>query len=422
MRVAISAFVSALILFPSIVGAYEPVRFEEPCRRTTKSPPLRQTIVVVDEGALRSREGQPSKIADRRWIRSLVELADAREGGATTNMEAAERLSILVARADGSELVPLFSGCSPNLSATERAEKEKGDSTTDRFFGRDTAAQIKRQTEAFQARLLEALTQVNQQVERDDKAARTVAPDGFVRALSSSGRLVDPSNGVPRFVLITDMRFADPKKLADREGARRYGFEWAQRANLDLARAEVYVLNFGDPSSQYLRDFADAMLLGSKGALAGWRTDGLPALLAAPVAVRYFGGTIDYAGLPAPVQLRLAFDKAGTLVNSWIEVTINKAVATPITGKAICQGVQICEVKGDGRTFGQAWNAVVSGEPRFGEDLPFAGLRYFELSTTKDDAAGRVYDPKARIRLGADQSSLAEDFRFTLKTTPGQVF
>ena len=182
------------------------------------------------------------------------------------------------------------------------------------------------------------------------------------------------------------------------------------------------MINFGDAANQYIRDFADAMLLGSKGLLSGWRTDGLPPLLAAPVAVRHFGGTIDYAGLPAPIQIRLAFDKAGTLVNSWVEVTVNKAVATPMAGKAICQGTQVCEVNGDGKLFAQAWNTATSNEPKFGEDLPFAGLRYFALSTTKDDAAGRIFDPKARIRLGSDQSGLADDFRFALKTTPGQVF
>jgi hypothetical protein len=421
MRKFLSCVVAAIVSVPVCALAYEPVRFEEACRRAGATMPLRQTIVVVDEGALRAREGQ-SKAADKRWIRAIVELADARDGATTSNMEAAERLTVMVAKADGSELVPLFFGCSPNLNASERTDREKSDSATDRFFGRDTGTQVKRQVESFQTRILEALTQVNQQVDRDDKSGRPVAPDGFVRALASSGRLVDLAYGVPRVVLLTDLRFVDARKLTDRENARKLGFEWAAKSNLDLSRAEVHVINFGDAANQYIRDFADAMLLGSRGLLSGWRTDGLPPLLAAPVAVRHFGGTIDYAGLPAPIQIRLAFDKAGTLVNSWVEVTVNKAVATPMTGKAICQGTQVCEVKGDGKLFAQAWNTVTSNEPKFGEDLPFAGLRYFDLSTTKDDAAGRIFDPKARIRLGSDQSALVDDFRFALKTTPGQVF
>jgi hypothetical protein len=420
MRTLLSWLIATVAFAPACCLAYEPVRFDEPCRRVEATMPLRQTIVIVDEGALRTRDAQ-AKIDDKRWIRAIVDLADAREGATTTtNMEAGERLIVMVARADGSELVPLFFGCSPNLSVAERSEREKSDSATDRFFGRDTAALVKRQLESFEARILEALTQVNQQVDRDNKAGRPIAPEGFVRAVASSGRLVDLTFGVPRVVLITDLRFVDPRKLPDRETARKLGFEWATKVNLDLFRAEVYVLNFGDASSQYMRDFAEALLLGSKGVLSGWRTDGLPPLLAAPVAVRHFGGTIDYAGLAAPIQIRLAFDKAGNLVNSWVEVTISKSVATPMTGKAICQGTQVCEVKGDGKLFGQAWSTATSNEPMFGEDLPFAGLRYFDLSTTKDDAAGRIYDPKAKIRLGSDQT--ADDFRFTLKTTPGQVF
>jgi hypothetical protein len=421
MRTFLSWLVAAVAFAPACCLAYEPVRFEEACRRAEAAMPLRQTIVIVDEGALRTR-GAQTKTDDKRWIRAVVELADAREGATTTtNMEAAERLIVMVARADGSELVPLFFGCSPNLSAAERSEREKADSGADRFFGRDTASQVKRQLESFEARILEALTQVNQQVDRDNKAGLPIAPDGFVRAVSS-GRLVDLTFGVPRIVLITDLRFVDPRKLPDRETARKLGFEWATKVNLDLSRAEVYVLNFGDASSQYMRDFAEALLLGSKGLLSGWRTDGLPPLLAAPVAVRHFGGTIDYAGLAAPIQIRLAFDKAGNLVNSWVEVTISKPVATPMTGKAICQGTQVCEVKGDGKLFGQAWSTASSNEPMFGEDLPFAGFRYFELSTTNEDTAGRIYDPKAKLRLGSDQTALSDDFRFKLKTTPGQVF
>jgi hypothetical protein len=422
MRTIVSWVLAGLAVMPICAHAYEPVRFDEACRRTGTNPPLRQTIVVVDEGAFRARDGQPAKGGDKRWIHALVELADAREGATTNNMEAGERLVVMIARANGSELVPLFLGCSPNLSAAELSEREKSDSTVDRFFGRDTKSLLKRQLESFQSRILEALTQVNQQVELDDKASKPIATDGFIRALASSGRLVDLAYGVPRFVLMTDLRFVDPKKLTDRETARKIGFEWASKANLDLSRAEVHTLNLGDASVQHIRDFAEAMLLGSKGLLIGWRTDGLPPLQAAPIAVRHFGGTIDYAGLPAPIQIRLAFDKSGTLVNSWVEVTVSKAVATPMTGKAICQGSQVCEVKGDGKLLGQAWSTSASGEPKFGEELPFAGLRYFALSTTKDDAAGRIYDPKAKIRVGSDQSALSDDFRFTVKTTLGQVF
>src|SRR5262249_36901119 len=158
----------------------------------------------------------------------------------------------------------------------------------DRFFGRDTKSLLKRQLESFQSRILEALTQVNQQVELDDKAGKPIATDGFIRALASSGRLVDLAYGVPRIVLMTDLRFVDPKKLADRETARKIGFEWASKAGLDLSRAEVHMLNLGDASVQHIRDFAEAMLLGSKGLLVGWRTDGLPPLQAAPIAVRHF--------------------------------------------------------------------------------------------------------------------------------------
>ena len=137
MRKFLSCVVAAIVSVPVCALAYEPVRFEEACRRAGATMPLRQTIVVVDEGALRAREGQ-SKAADKRWIRAIVELADARDGATTSNMEAAERLTVMVAKADGSELVPLFFGCSPNLNTSERADREKSDSAADRFFGRDT--------------------------------------------------------------------------------------------------------------------------------------------------------------------------------------------------------------------------------------------------------------------------------------------
>ena len=98
------------------------------------------------------------------------------------------------------------------------------------------------------------------------------------------------------------------------------------------------------------------------------------------------------------MQLRFAIDRSGSLVNSWMEVSVLRSVATPMTGKANCKSSDQCEVTGDGNGFSQSWVADVRPTPTFNEKLPFSGLRYFEFNIAQSVLKGRVYDPNAVLR------------------------
>jgi hypothetical protein len=106
------------------------------------------------------------------------------------------------------------------------------------------------------------------------------------------------------------------------------------------------------------------------------------------------------------------------LVNSWVEITVKRAVATPLTGKAICNGSDVCDVTGDGKEFSQSWVVDTAADQmeKFSELLPFSGLRYFELTTSQGGAKGRAYDPLVPSINGKKELS------FDLLRTPAVRF
>jgi hypothetical protein len=376
-------FLALLLATPAAAATstYEAVRQEASCPRAKEPRSLRQTVVVLDEGIVSATPEE-----NQRWTRIVVEAADARDV-ATGALGVRERFSIHVARRDGSELVPLFVGCAPNLGVEETGRARGQDSALDRFIGRDADSRAKRERQDFASGLARALAQVQRQAAAI--AAEPQQPGSLVRALQNAGRLADPEQGLARFVLVTPFNLPD-RASPDAAAARQRGFSLAERSGVDLGRAEVYVAgaNLGEGAAL---DFARAFVLGSKGFLAGARSDGLPRLLPEPTRNRVYSGFIDWVGKRVPMQVRLATSAQGELVNSWVEVTVSRPVATPLNGKALCRA-EACEVHGDGR-FAQVW-LVNPGDASAGNaSFPFAGARNVEMRTTAEGAKGRVQDP-----------------------------
>lgn len=219
--------------------------------------------------------------------------------------------------------------------------------------------------------------------------------NSFFDALQSISRAFDISNGLPRLVLVTPMKFDMLSTFKTAKEARERGFNYASNLGADLQRAEVYVVNVARDAPKFARDFAQAFLLGIKGNLLAFTSEPVTALTDPPVSVQIFGGFIDYGGVKAPMQMRLAVDKTGSLVNSWVEISIDRPTATPLSGKSVCKNDQMesCEIRGDGKGFSQSWVIEQSATPKFDPSLPFSGLRYFEFSTKAEGVAGRFYDP-----------------------------
>src|SRR5258707_8413200 len=99
--------------------ATETVVSEEACTLEGFSRPLRQTIVVIDELAIEPWTNGEMSDGNRRWINAVIGLAGVQEGQRNENAAPRERITVLLARVNGSDLVRVFVGCPPTFSREE---------------------------------------------------------------------------------------------------------------------------------------------------------------------------------------------------------------------------------------------------------------------------------------------------------------
>jgi hypothetical protein len=396
------------------VQALETTTYDATCVSKSESTPLRQTIVIVDESAVAT--GPNSDRENLRWKRPLLDIADATENVGHGNLTPHEHIIVYLARKNGAEIAPVFVGCSPNISEAERHKLEENDSTIGNWFTGGTAKIIATARSSFKDRLADAIGVISRAAA--EPAGAKELPGSLLRSIVSSPRLFELSVGIPRIVFISALNLIENPVWPTAAAAREAGFDLGQQSSLDLHRAEVYVVALQGASNQNLRLFFEAFLLRSRGQLVGWRSDGISQLLAPPVDLRVFGGTFQMGDVAAPVQVRISLDSQGNLVNSWIEITTGRSLATPIIGKAICQTSDACEIKG-GQILSQAWNPDQSANPVFNPKFAWSGLRFFEMSLKGKVGAIRIWDPKAKVQMGDRKN---EDFQFSVDRTNGQLF
>lgn len=391
---------------------YDVIRYEATCPRLSDVHSLRQTVVVIDEAIVASKSE-----ANQQWTRAVVDAVDARESS-SRSLGVKERVTILVARKDGSEVVTLFLACSSNVSADEAEKANASDTVLDRFLGRDSAARNKGARDEFANALAKALAQLQRRAQEIDQASGSHG--SIVQALRNSGKLADLNQGIPRIILVTPLHLTLDPGLTP-ANARVQGFAAAEVAAVDFGRAEVYVMGATLVGSalEYFRSF----ILGSKGVLVGVRSDNLPRLQGEPAFVANYAGFIDYVGQRVPVQLRFARTTEGDLVNSWIETTLSQTTATPIGGKAVCTTAEKCEIRGDGR-FAQVWLPDPQAEPSDRTKLPFGGARQFEMHVDGRSAKGQVSDSKF-VYIGEDPEKKPiqkRELTFEIERRPDMTF
>jgi len=396
-------------------SAADTVRYEAPCQNSdifAGPAPLRQTIILLDEAMI--AHGESAATSNPRLTRTILQAVDALQSQPTGNAVLRERVSVYVAKADGSQIAPIFLGCAASWTQAQIADLTANDSTLTTFVTGGTSKRIENARGEYEAALASAVAAAIREAQPTD-----ALPDAVLRSLQSSPRLMDASGGIPRLILVTPFAVSREVNWVNDQEARAAGFAAGARSGLDLRRAEVYVVGADSSSNSRLQAFAEAFLLPIRGTLAGWRSDGLPSLSNAPTEVQVFGGTVQLGDISAPVQIRIATDADGNLVNSWIEVTTGQSKATPITGKAICTESARCEIRGDGRMLGQAWNPDQDGKPEFSPAFAWSGLRFFEMSINGENADIKIWDPQARIDLGKGEQ---DDIRISVVRTPQQTF
>jgi hypothetical protein len=413
-----SFVVGAAVFLAGSYSAFcsETILADDACKMDGYEHPLRQTAVLIDQLGVDAWAGGDLSERNRRWINAVVSLAGVEEGQTNTNAAPRERITVLLAKYDGSDLLRVFSGCPPTFSDAEFDQIVKGTDGFRRMFdewlGKDPKSKLEVKKREFRTKLLSALVQIAK-----DAPARKTETSDFLKVLREVGRTFDVANGIPRIVMLTPLKLKGVS-TSDRKSARQAGFRDASNMRADLKRAEAYIVRGkteGPPSDS---DYVSALLLGSKGHLVAVSGETLPNLQEPPVKMAVFGGAIDYGQVKAPMQVRVAVDRTGALVNSWVEVTVERPVATPLTGKAICKskGLEDCEIKGDGKEFAQLWVPDPDpNKPTFDQNIPFSGLRWFEFTSTQNGMSGRFYDPMVIINK-------EKEIPFQLSKTPDIKF
>jgi hypothetical protein len=387
----------------------ESLREESACGLAGLSRPLRQTAILIEESSLRYAEDtQALRASNSDVIDAVMAVADAQTAVASGTLAPRERVSLYLAPVDGSALRLLFTGCAPALSTEERAGVHANASALREFTGSGEEDRIDGYASNYETMVLGAIQRAASHAPQAPlPSPRSFELSPLIQSLRATPRIGDPGAGISRLVIIAPRSFSAIATYPDAAQARAAGFALAPRVGMDLGLVEIDVAL---APGAVQRDFASAFFLGSGGQLASWSTRFPTGLPRAPVAVRNFSGDVDYGPVRYPVTVRVAQDFSGQLTNSWVRLRGERQHSIPLAGAIVCNGEQ-CQVRGDQSGFAQALSPQVGGEPQFGPDLPFGGLRYIEITFDGSRGEGRVWDPIVREIAGQDRP----EFRFQLR-------
>ena len=379
---------------PITSGHEEVARSEGSCEVKGFQKPLRQSVILVDERAVNKATDRAQLRAGNAELFNLVlALGTPSQSLPTGVMAPRERLSIYLAPANGAAPRLIFTGCIPGFSEAERAQLANQTSavgkSVDNFMTGGGAARLDKQAGEFSAALLRPLVAITQG-EPEAPALGSFSQSSLVRSLQAVPQLVAPENGVPRLFILTNLRQFRPES-PDPKAAREAGFVAGKDAALSFGRAEVHMVgpNAGDMAA---KQFAEAFLLESGGALRSWGAVTFNGASPAPKVIRVFKGEVDYGGTKLPLVIRLAIDAQGQLVNSWVAVTNVRQIATPLTGQFSCGTDGTCHLTSDEGGLAQAWSASPGGEPEYNKDMPLGGLRSISATVADTRLKGRIFD------------------------------
>lgn len=396
-------------------GNGQPVAMEAYCTAADGLPSaLRHTIVVVDASAVRPGDAGQLRELNRALFDLLVGLGgDPGQAVATGAMAPRERLTILLAPADGGPPRTLVTGCLPAFSAEELAARRAGRSgsanAASDFMGSGDRADVEEAALDFSDAVLGAIGKMG--LVAAPPRNSSFAESSLVRSLSNAPRIASPELGVPRIFLFTDLTRLPSSPTV--EETRTAGFAAAAQANINLGLAEVHMTGPAAPRSRMAREYAQAFVLGSGGSLQGFGGAALNGLRAPPAMVDVYTGEIVFPIGRYPMQVRLARDRNGALVNSWVNVRADQDRSTPLEGHIICAEDGRCRIASDGG-FAQVWTLSPGGESEHNATMSLAGLRNFNADLADGGMTGAVSDPSVD-RIGTPG---VDALRFTLTLQP----
>lgn len=377
---------------PTQATAGGTMRVEAYCNKQGLTPTLRQTFIVVDERDLKPVKDGAQFAQQNASIRDAV-LAFANPGALDNGRTSArERITLMLAPASGASPKTLFTGCVPGLTAQERADVSNKESKVAAFVSGGALKDLESSAEDFNKAVAASLVQA---ALAEKPAQAEEDKDSLFASLASTGQIFRSTEVTPRIVLVSG-DFTKPAQ-ADVVAARKAALDDASKAPVDFGNAEVIALGPGG-NSDIARAWLQTYLLRMNGKLLSWSDDASGITpTPAPVSVKRYAGTAHVPGVPDDViQIRVATDASGKLVNSWLVQTGNAYDhSIPLTGQSVCDDAGNCKLRSDNEGFAQAWVAErgqKGDQVQFDGNAPFGGLRQWTLETTGEKLTGKIFD------------------------------
>lgn len=408
------AFLALLgAMLPFSTGAQTLVD-ESACRPSAPDHHRRQTVLIVDGGIVVSDGPEGPSEANRPWRHFVSLFVDAENPVIQQLVGPAERLTIAIANADGSGLTTLFGGCVPLADPQQAAVLDGETSSVATFFGTDWRSQQGKLAESFARSARLSLVEGVGRATVGAPSRQPFASGGLVRSLAKF-RGFTLEAGLPRLVIVTNVGLYEfPSGTV--EAARRQARADAEASGLDLARAEVNFFSVGPDATDATAAYLSAFFLAAKGKLE--TTGGLggtPSSNKLPVVVDVYQGSVAYPDGEYPVRMRLARDRNGSVIHSWLEVQSDRARFVPFAGLLNCTGPNDCDYVGD-RVFAQIWSDKPDPDPECEAWMPFAGLRELSFRINGDGLSGKITDS------GCYVAGKEDGLEFEMKRVPNGIF
>ena len=369
-------------------------RLERFCSAPDLPASLRHTYLLIDEHAISKAETPADFASLNAGLRDVVvAFSDPNAATLSGAMDYRERLSILMLPADGSAAKLLFEGCLPALSPEELAAAQDGSSAAATFFTGGIQQQLHNDGDEFRSRAVAAIVLAARAAAGEAAPETAALPQTkLMQSLRASGRLIDADDGLPRVILLANLARTDVGADRTREGVRTAAFHDGAENALDLGRSELHIFLADGPNAELAREYAQAFFLVQNANLISWAGSAPGALPQAPVSVQRFAGEAAYPNGPEAIQVRIAVDRNDNLVNSWMVLRGSPNRSTPLTGPQTCSAPGACHLSSDDGGFAQAWTSAPGGEPDFVEDIPFGGLREWEIDIQDARLTGAIRD------------------------------
>lgn len=415
MTLFLRSLMTAFLLLAALVqGAVaRAVVDESHCHVSGFPPSLRQTIIIID-GQLIEPEPAGPKAENQVWRRFIMQFLNNADPLVRQRIDARERVTVVVANADGSGVTPFFIGCVPLYRIEEESSLDASTTNLELFFGNDWRSQLKKAGERFVNGATLALVQSVSLLPEGIESGKAFRESSLISALARTP-LVSLESGLPRIILYTDLdnyEFPSGEPAAIRATARAD----ADRVGVNLSYAEVHVFGSGRNQPEHVRHYLSSFLLSSRGHLATLTSrDGAMAAAQTPRSVSRYQGTVDFPETLHPLRLRMALDQNGTLVNSWVEMQASLPKFVPVFGVLTCPQQDKCIFVGD-NIFAQIWDDDPDPRPDLKPWQPFGGMRNLHFELDGDRISGRIRDELGFI------AGREEGLGFTLDKIEGALF